>query len=70
MKSKQQYITVGIAFVTIVLSQSICADAPQGTLIIDEGFESGVLPFKASGNAPEVVEVPNTRAGKYVMKSM
>jgi len=69
MKSKQQYITVGIAFVTIVLSQSICADAPQGTLIIDEGFESGVLPFKASGNAPEVVEVPNTRAGKYVMKS-
>jgi hypothetical protein len=45
------------------------AEAPQGRLIINEGFESGKLPFEASGNAPRIVQVPDARAGKYVMKS-
>jgi hypothetical protein len=38
-------------------------------LIVAEGFESGTLPFGGSGNTPEVVAVPDARAGSYVMKS-
>ncbi len=46
------------------------AQSPGGQLIVEEGFESGKLPFKASGNAPEVVHAPEARAGKHVMKSV
>ena len=44
-------------------------DTLQGHLIVEEGFESGMLPFKPSGNSPEVVNVPDARASNYVMKS-
>ena len=46
------------------------AQSPGGQLIIEEGFESGKLVFNASGNPPEVVQTPDARAGKYVMKSV
>jgi hypothetical protein len=38
-------------------------------LLFEEGFESGVYSLKNSGNAPDVVKVPNARAGHYVLKS-
>jgi hypothetical protein len=43
--------------------------AADTRLIIDEGFESGRLAFRPSGNSPEVIQVPDARAGRYVMKS-
>lgn len=41
----------------------------QGRLLLEEGFESGKPPYRASGNSPEVIKVPDARAGDYVMKS-
>jgi hypothetical protein len=38
-------------------------------LVIEEGFESGQLPFGCSGNCPEVIQVADARAGSWVMKS-
>lgn len=43
--------------------------APRGLLLFEEGFESGVYSLKKSGNAPEVVEAKDARAGNYVLKS-
>lgn len=49
------------------------AASPTGVahaqLVIEEGFESGQLPYGCSGNCPEVIQVPDARAGSYVMKS-
>jgi hypothetical protein len=41
----------------------------NGALVFEEGFESGVYALKNSGNAPEVVKVPDARAGSHVLKS-
>jgi len=64
-----KYIAAGIMLAAAMSSSDVVSGSEQGRLIIDEGFESGVLPFKASGNAPEIVKTTNARAGKYVMKS-
>ena len=45
------------------------ADSPKGALLLEEGFESGMYSHKHSGNAPEVVEQDDARAGKYALKS-
>lgn len=39
-------------------------------LILHEGFESGELRFRCSGNCPEVVRTSEARAGTHVMKSV
>ena len=64
-----QFVAAGIALIAAMLSPGGICSAEDGRLIIDEGFESGVLPFKQSGNAPEVVRETDARAGKYVLKS-
>ena len=71
MMSKQtsKYIPAGVLLAVVVLSAHVLLASEQGRLIIEDGFESGKLPFKASGNAPEVVQATDARAGKYVMKS-
>lgn len=71
MMSKQasKYIPAGVLLAVAVLSADVLSAPEQGRLIIEEGFESGKLPFGASGNAPEVVQATDARAGKYVMKS-
>ena len=71
MMSRQtsKYIPAGVLLAVAVLSADVLSAPEQGRLIIEEGFESGKLPFRASGNAPEVVQATDARAGKYVMKS-
>jgi hypothetical protein len=68
-KKRYKYIYTNVLLAVALLSGCVRADSPQGRLIIEEGFESGVLPFKKSGNAPEVIKVADARAGQYVMKS-
>lgn len=52
-----------------VLSCDIEDETLHGHLLVEEGFESGKLPFRISGNPSEVVRMADARAGKYVMKS-
>ena len=68
-KKMLKYVILGVALVAGVLSGGAGGESPRGRLIIKEGFESGKLPFGASGNSPEVVKVSDAYAGKYVMKS-
>jgi polysaccharide lyase-like protein len=71
MMNKQtlQFVAAGMTLIAAALSPGTIFSSEEGRLIIEEGFESGVLPFKPSGNAPEVVQTTDARAGKYVMKS-
>ena len=64
-----QFVVAGMALIAATLSPDAVSSSEGDRLIIEEGFESGVLPFKPSGNAPEVVLGTDARAGKYVMKS-
>ena len=57
-----------VTVLNINAQNSISKDA-NSLLIFEEGFESGQMNLKKSGNAPEVVKMSNARAGKYVMKS-
>lgn len=38
--------------------------------VVYEGFESGQLPFRCSGNCPEVVRTSGARAGTHAMRSV
>ena len=64
-----QFVAVGMTLIAAALSPGTIFSSEEGRLIIEEGFESGALPFKPSGNAPEVVQTTDARAGKYVMQS-
>ena len=64
-----KYYIAGIILVTLTLLYKGLTAPGKSQLIVEEGFESGTLPFKASGNAPEVIATDDARAGKYVMKS-
>jgi hypothetical protein len=61
-----QFVAAGMTLIVAMLSPGGVSSAEDGRLIIDEGFESRVLPFKPSGNAPVVVRETDARAGKYV----
>ena len=64
-----------ISFTTTTFRIALCsacqllAASLPAQLVIEEGFESGKLPFGCSGNCPVVVRVADARAGHYVMKS-
>ena len=63
------FMITGMMLSLAVLAGGASSDTKEGQLIVDEGFESGELPFHTSGNSPEVIRVTDARAGKYVMKS-
>ncbi len=64
------YLVLCTLLLTSFPCRFIFAQSPGGQLIIEEGFESGKFEFKVSGNTPEVVQIADARAGKYVMKSV
>lgn len=41
-----------------------------GQVLIQEDFESGIIPFHVSGNSPEVVVLQDARRGNHALKSI
>jgi hypothetical protein len=70
---KKTYISaMFLLLFSVVYGQNESGQAEKNILLFDEGFESGVLNLKVSGdrsNVPEVIRSETARAGNYVMKS-
>ena len=70
---KKTYISAMFLLLFFVVhAQNESGQTEKNILLFDEGFESGVLNLKVSGdrsNDPEVIRSGTARAGNYVMKS-
>jgi MYXO-CTERM domain-containing protein len=53
----------------LVLAAASATQPAHAQLVIEEGFESGQLPFGCSGNCPAVIQTADAREGSWVMKS-
>jgi len=69
MKKKLAIAVVLLSFFLNAEAQKSTKQIEKKALLFEEGFESGQMNLKKSGNAPEVVKMKNARVGKYVMKT-